>query len=35
MTVESPSTLSRVLALRGYFAALMIDPTKFVKFTFA
>ena len=35
MTVESPSTLSRVLALRGYFAALMIDETKFVKFTFA
>jgi hypothetical protein len=35
MSVESPSTLSRTIALRGYFAALMIDPTKFVKFTFA
>ena len=35
MSIESPSTLSRVVALRGYFAALMIDPTKFVRFTFA
>jgi hypothetical protein len=35
MTVESPSTLSRSLALRGYFAALMIDNTKFVKAAFA
>ncbi len=35
MSIESPSTLSRTIALRGYFAALMIDPTKFVKFTFA
>jgi HK97 family phage prohead protease len=35
MSVESPSTLSRTIALRGYFAALMIDPTKFVRFTFA
>jgi hypothetical protein len=35
MTVESPSTLSRVLALRGYFAGLMIDNTKFVKAAFA
>jgi hypothetical protein len=35
MSIESPSTLSRTLAFRGYFAALMIDPTKFVRFTFA
>jgi uncharacterized protein len=35
MSIESPSTLSRTIAFRGYFAALMIDPTKFVKFTFA
>jgi hypothetical protein len=35
MTVESPSTLSRSIALRGYFAALMIDSTKFVRFTFS
>jgi HK97 family phage prohead protease len=35
MTVESPSTLSRSIALRGYFAALMIDNTKFVKAAFA
>jgi HK97 family phage prohead protease len=34
MTVESPSTLSRTLAMRGYFAGLMIDPTKFVRATF-
>jgi HK97 family phage prohead protease len=33
MTVESPSTLSRSIALRGYFAALMIDSSKFVKAT--
>jgi HK97 family phage prohead protease len=33
MSIESPSTLSRTIAFRGYFAALMIDPTKFVKFT--
>ena len=35
MSIESPSTLSRTLAFRGYFAALMIDSSKFVKFTFA
>jgi hypothetical protein len=34
MSIESPSTLSRTIALRGYFAALMIDPSKFVKATF-
>jgi hypothetical protein len=31
MSIESPSTLSRTLAFRGYFAALMIDSSKFVK----
>jgi hypothetical protein len=31
MSIESPSTLSRTIALRGYFAALMIDSSKFVK----
>ena len=35
MTIESPSTLSRTLAMRGYFAALMIDNTKFVRATIA
>ena len=35
MSIESPSTLSRTIALRGYFAALMIDQTKFVKAAFA
>jgi len=35
MSIESPSTLSRTIALRGYFAALMIDPTKFVQFAFS
>ena len=35
MSIESPSTLSRTLAFRGYFAALMIDNTKFVKAAFA
>jgi len=35
MSIESPSTLSRTIALRGYFAALMIDSTKFVRFTFS
>ena len=34
MSIESPSTLSRTIALRGYFAALMIDNTKFVKAAF-
>jgi HK97 family phage prohead protease len=34
ISIESPSTLSRTIAFRGYFAALMIDPTKFVKATF-
>jgi HK97 family phage prohead protease len=35
MSIESPSTLSRTIALRGYFAALMIDNTKFIKAAFA
>jgi hypothetical protein len=35
MSIESPSTLSRTIALRGYFAALMIDESKFVKASFA
>ena len=33
ISIDSPSTLSRTIAFRGYFAALMIDPTKFVKRT--
>jgi HK97 family phage prohead protease len=31
ISIDSPSTLSRTLAFRGYFAALMIDSSKFVK----
>jgi HK97 family phage prohead protease len=31
ISLDSPSTLSRVLAWRGTFATLMIDQTKFVK----
>ena len=34
ISLDNPSTLSRTIAFRGYFAALMIDPSKFVKFTF-
>jgi HK97 family phage prohead protease len=34
ISIDSPSTLSRTIAFRGYFAALMIDSTKFVKFNF-
>jgi len=33
ISLDSPSTLSRTLAWRGYFATLMIDATKFVKLT--
>ena len=33
LTLESPSTLSRVLSFHGFFATLMIDNTKFVKLT--
>ena len=31
ISLDQPSTLSRTIAFRGYFATLMIDPTKFVK----
>ena len=34
ISLDNPSTLSRTIAFRGYFAALMIDSSKFVKFTF-
>jgi HK97 family phage prohead protease len=34
LSIESPSTLSRTLSWHGYFATLMIDPSKFVKFAF-
>lgn len=33
LTIDVPSTLSRTIAWRGYFATLMIDATKFVKLT--
>ena len=33
LTLESPSTLSRTLSWHGFFATLMIDPTKFVSLT--
>jgi uncharacterized protein len=33
LSLESPSTLSRVLSWSGTFATLMIDPTKFVSLT--
>ena len=35
ISIDSPSTLSRTVAFRGQFAALMIDSSKFVKFAFA
>lgn len=31
ISIDVPSTLSRTIAFRGYFATLMIDNTKFVK----
>ena len=34
ISIDSPSTLSRTIAFRGYFAALMIDPSKFVRAVF-
>jgi uncharacterized protein len=34
ISIDVPSTLSRTIAFRGYFATLMIDDTKFVKATF-
>lgn len=33
LSVDVPSTMSRTIAFRGYFATLMIDATKFVKLT--
>lgn len=34
VSLEQPSTLSRQIAFRGYFAAKMIDDTKFIKAAF-
>ena len=34
ISLDNPSTLSRTVAFRGYFAGLVIDNTKFVKATF-
>ena len=34
ISIEQPSTLSRQIAFRGYFAAKMIDDTKFIKAAF-
>ena len=31
ISIDNPSTISRTIAFRGYFATLMIDPDKFVK----
>ena len=31
ISIDNPSTISRTIAWRGYFATLMIDPDKFVK----
>jgi len=33
ISIDNPSTISRTIAWRGYFATLMIDATKFVKLT--
>ena len=33
LSIDVPSTMSRTIAFRGYFATLMIDATKFVKAT--
>lgn len=33
ISIDVPSTLSRTVAFRGYFATLMMDATKFVKLT--
>jgi HK97 family phage prohead protease/HK97 family phage major capsid protein len=33
ISIDSPSTLSRTIAFRGYFATLMIDADKFYKIT--
>jgi hypothetical protein len=34
ISIDSPSTLSRTIAWRGYFATVMIDQTKFVRAAF-
>jgi HK97 family phage prohead protease len=34
ISIDNPSTLSRTIAFRGYFASKMIDDTKFVKAAF-
>jgi HK97 family phage major capsid protein len=34
ISIDSPSTISRTIAWRGYFSTLMIDNTKFIKATF-
>jgi uncharacterized protein len=34
LSIDIPSTMSRTLAFRGYFATLMMDETKFVKAAF-
>ena len=34
ISIDIPSTMSRTLAFRGYFATLMMDETKFVKAAF-
>ena len=34
ISIDVPSTLSRTIAFRGYFATLMMDETKFVKAAF-
>lgn len=34
ISLDSPSTLSRTIAFRGYFATLMIDNTKFIRANF-
>lgn len=34
LTVDNPSELSRTIAFRGYFAAKVIDPDKFIKANF-
>jgi HK97 family phage prohead protease len=34
ISLDNPSTLSRTIAFRGYFAALMIDETKFIRASF-
>jgi HK97 family phage major capsid protein len=33
ISIDAPSTLSRTIAFRGYFATKMVDATKFVKIT--